>query len=494
MEEKIWEALIKARLIFPKPISGQEAEVNWEGCEYSKCGRTDRGVSAFGQVIGLRVRSNRPMPKKKLSHEQQQLQREKLEEEPMAPREGGIEINTPALRQANRETTGQNPSEIDINDPELEEALNWDPISDELPYAALLNRLLPPDIRILAWCPAPPVDFSARFSCRERQYKYFFTNPCFLPPPEDPSKPNPQHQITNGVREGWLDIAAIKEAASYFVGEHDFRNFCKIDGSKQIENFCRRMFVADIIPVDNTTGALSILNASEFGRGGVEGKAPQVYSFTLHGSAFLWHQVRCMVSVLFLVGQGLEKPTIVRDLLDVSKNPTRPAYEMASDTPLVLWDCIFPSDTRECAESREDAIEWLYIGDEPHNGEKKWGSCGVAEDVWKVWHEAKIDEVLRAELLGIVSKQGKPLSELTTDTWRKRVNSQKVFQGGDKAKLTGTYTPISKKPRMEGAEAINEKYAVRKGYAGAKDMKEKQQAAREARNTAANKMDIDADE
>jgi tRNA pseudouridine38/39 synthase len=39
----------------------------------------------------------------------------------------------------------------------------------------------------------------------------------------------------------------------------------------------------------------------------------------IKGSAFLWHQVRCMVSVLFLIGQGLESPS-------VSKFFTKPLY------------------------------------------------------------------------------------------------------------------------------------------------------------------------
>jgi tRNA U38,U39,U40 pseudouridine synthase TruA len=46
-------------------------------------------------------------------------------------------------------------------------------IEEELDYPKLLNRVLPPDIRVLAWCPTPP-GFSARFDCKERTYKYFF--------------------------------------------------------------------------------------------------------------------------------------------------------------------------------------------------------------------------------------------------------------------------------------------------------------------------------
>jgi len=46
-------------------------------------------------------------------------------------------------------------------------------VEEELDYPKLLNRVLPADIRVLAWCPAPP-DFSARFDCRQRMYKYYF--------------------------------------------------------------------------------------------------------------------------------------------------------------------------------------------------------------------------------------------------------------------------------------------------------------------------------
>ena len=51
-----------------------------------------------------------------------------------------------------------------------------------------------------------------------------------------------------------------------------------------------------------------------------------------------------MVAVLFLVGQGYEDPEIVDKLLDVQNCPAKPVYEMADERPLVLWDCVFPSD------------------------------------------------------------------------------------------------------------------------------------------------------
>ena len=44
----------------------------------------------------------------------------------------------------------------------------------------------------------------------------------------------------------------------------------------------------------------------------------------VRGSAFLWHQVRCMSSVLFMVGLGRESTSIVAELLDLERTPRKP--------------------------------------------------------------------------------------------------------------------------------------------------------------------------
>lgn len=42
---------------------------------------------------------------------------------------------------------------------------------------------------------------------------------------------------------------------------------------------------------------------------------------TIEGQAFLWHQVRALMAILFLVGEGKEQPSIVATLLDVQTHP-----------------------------------------------------------------------------------------------------------------------------------------------------------------------------
>ncbi|KAL8867661.1 MAG: hypothetical protein Q9198_008436, partial [Flavoplaca austrocitrina] len=189
VEEEMWKAFDKAKLIFPTHNPDlKEGEPNWEGCEYSKAGRTDKGVSAFGQVIGIRVRSNRPL-------------------EEQATGEG--------VSNGNGVTEQDNSKRPSDGEPLPPRQVAFDPIKDEIPYPQILNRLLPPEIRVLAWCPSPPPDFSARFSCEERCYKYFFTQPAFTPTVGHESLLSAKGDH-NRQRESWLNIDAMHEAAKKF--------------------------------------------------------------------------------------------------------------------------------------------------------------------------------------------------------------------------------------------------------------------------------------
>jgi tRNA pseudouridine38/39 synthase len=434
VEEELWKALVRTRLIAPPSLKDTSLDtrvtllddfgpgkhtptpVDWDGTEYSKCGRTDCGVSAFGQVIGIRVRSARPL--------------------------NGLTTPQPGVEQD-----------------------NFNPIADELPYLAMLNRVLPPTIRMLAWCPSPPSNFSARYSCKEREYKYFFTIPAYLPIPDDrrfEQNANP-----------WLDVEAMSEAASYLVGTNDFRNMCKIDGSKQLTNFTRRISHASVDKVSELEAPTFLSLRSNGDSDSPRGtqRYPALYAFTVRGSAFLWHQVRCMVGILFLVGQGLEPPDVVKKLLDVANCPSRPLYEMASDKPLVLWDCRFSATHGVVAEGEErvvdrgdgeDELDWLFPGSQQAGSSKvqssQWSRMGVMETLWAEWRQAKIDEALASHLMDIVALQG---SEAKTALVSEK--STKVFVGGDGALYKGDYIPLMKRKRMEVPDVLNARWAERKG-------------------------------
>lgn len=382
-------------------IEGEEETVlGWPGdeiAEYSKCGRTDAGVSAFGQVIGVRVRSSGPLPKGPIDD---------------VAEEGG---------------------EGEKEKPEFDDE------RDELSYLQVLNRLLPKDIRVLAWCPHPPPAFSARFNCQKRHYRYFFTNPAIATSPNS--------------TVGRLDIDKMREAAKLYIGDHDFRNFCKLDASKQITRFDRIIHHADIVELPQSSPQNN----------------PKVYYFELHGSAFLWHQVRHMVAILFLIAQGLEQPGLVTEMLDISKTPQKPMYEMADDRALVLWDCVFP----------DGMLQWLYT-----RGTGQEGRNEILDDVWSIWHKSKIDEILTGGLMKLISTNGNPISDpalqstspalalgefsVTTQAMgvakkKAKNKSQILIEGGHEPLFRGTYIPILERKRMESVEVINARYVEKKG-------------------------------
>ncbi|KAL6855065.1 pseudouridine synthase deg1 [Amphichorda felina] len=430
VEEELFKALTRACLIFPK----DDRVVDFTGLDYSKCGRTDRGVSAFGQVIALRVKSARPVP----GRERKKKKKDKKTE--------GGDGQTGAEQEEGAAAAADPP-----------EPRPFDPIKDELAYCKILNRLLPRDIRILAWCPSPPPNFSARFSCRGREYRYFFTQPAFNPPAGADGQPH----------AGWLDIDAMRDAARRFEGDQDFQNFCKVDPAKNVGTYRRHIMESAIYEADDMASGLPHLAPAAAAVGLPPGQYPKVYYFRVRGTAFLWHQIRHMVSVLFHVGQGLESPDLVDKLLDTETNPRRPTYTMADEVPLVLWDCTFPE------------MEWLHADADIDSG-KASATFGAVDGMWRLWREIKMDEILANGLLRITAGDGgsgtagKPAAEATGAaagrTRKKGEYSTKRFEGGNGPRAIGAYKPVMEMLQMGTPQEQNDKYAQRKGFANHAEM------------------------
>lgn len=205
-----------------------------------------------------------------------------------------------------------------------EHQMTEDGIKNEIRYCESLNRVLPKDIRCVAWKPLYNNEFSARFDCRERTYRYFFPR-------------------SN------LDIEAMRTACQYLVGVHDFRNLCKMDVGNGVVTFERDIRNAAIIPTNQSSSALS--------------SPYDMFYFQLTGKAFLWHQVRCIMAVLLLVGEKNEKPDIVRELLNVKENPRTPQYSLAIDIPLNLFNVEYEEYVSSSVSTKEhvsESHEWLY--------------------------------------------------------------------------------------------------------------------------------------
>lgn len=274
IEQHLFQALKKACLITDRASA-----------KYSRCGRTDVGVSALGQVITLTVRSQleKPLPESSTipatKTRPPKTKKAKSDNDDDANNDSNANVNA---------GVNNNNGNKDGNDKAASDDAN------EIDYPVILNRLLPDDIFVLGWAPAPSSDFQARFNCETRTYRYYFM-----------------------ARE--LDLEAMQKAADLLVGTHDFRHFCKMDVDN-VKNFVRRIEAADIVQCQDAPGV------------------QKMCYFRVRGSAFLWHQIRCLVSVLFLVGQGLEEASVVTSLLDIEQNPRKPVYEIASELPLVLYE------------------------------------------------------------------------------------------------------------------------------------------------------------
>ena len=131
-----------------------------------------------------------------------------------------------------------------------------------------LNAQLPPDVAVLAVDEVAP-DFDARFSARGKLYRYQVWNHFVR---------SPRHRRATWHCRAPLDLHAMREAATVFVGEHDFRAFRAAD--------CER----------RTT--VRLLRQLDVRREGA------VVTFDVEGTAFLKNMVRILVGTLVQVGRG----------------------------------------------------------------------------------------------------------------------------------------------------------------------------------------------
>eukprot|EP00850_Spirogloea_muscicola_P016431 SM000133S26797 [mRNA] locus=s133:85450:89880:+ [translate_table: standard] len=295
VEGELIAALRTTRLVFG----------DWSNVQYSRCGRTDKGVSAMGQVVALYLRSALKIENDSQGNstfevdkdilpegtpytsESEKILRQVEDEDKVAPNtcraqelaaEQGRELDMHDGIQIGVHSKQPDRVQAAIASRAEEAGLAAAACHGEIDYVKVLNAALPQDIRVLGWCPVPRY-FSARFSCLSREYSYFFY----------------------GIS---LDIAAMRTAAAYFVGEHDFRNFCKMD-ALNVHNYRREVLKCEIAP------ALG-------GRTG-DGETG-VWELKVTGTAFLWHQT-------------------VMDLLDLEKYPRKPQYSLAPEQPLMLAAC-----------------------------------------------------------------------------------------------------------------------------------------------------------
>lgn len=333
-------------------------------CNYNRCGRTDKGVSSYGQVVNLIVRSNQ------------------TDED--APQ--NIGLFTPA------NYTGQTTSGPSEN-------------SQELDYVAMLNRVLPEHIKIIAWAPVRE-EFSSRFSCRGRSYSYIFPI-------------------------GDLSIPPMQKALSYLVGEHDFRNLCSFDLKNGVTNHKRTILSAHVEPLKTITETAHEASTDSTNH-------YLFYQMVIVGHAFLYHQIRCIMTVVFLVGTNKESPNVIRDLLDVEKCPGQPNYNRASPLPLCLFDCKY--DTNDLP------VGWMYNQDAMRN---------LRRQLKRLWLQYKTKSVMIERVLLDLSSPADQCDDSEEPKMKKSRLQQETWKdfGLDCDNMSDTkYVSLMRRPRGEPLE------------------------------------------
>ncbi len=147
--------------------------------------------------------------------------------------------------------------------------------------------------------------FSARFDAQWREYHYHV---CLAEVP-----PLFMRDFSWYVH-GQLDIDAMREAAAYLVGEHDFKSFC-MAASAVGKPTCRNVH------------EISLSREMIMGE--------DILTIKVVGNAFLHSMVRTIVGTLVMVGRGQRKPEWVREVLE-ARNRTA-AGENAPAAGLVFW-------------------------------------------------------------------------------------------------------------------------------------------------------------
>ena len=182
-------------------------------------------------------------------------------------------------------------------------------------FAIALNTHLPADIRVLYSEEVSP-DFHARFSAKEKQYRYFVQTG---PHADVFARKYALHAYMP------LDLDLMNEAAALVVGTHDFSAF--MSTGREVET------------------AVRTLSLSRWEKQG------KFLVYTVQGNGFLYNMVRILVGTMVGMGNGrIPKDSMEKALASLSRKDAGPT---APPHGLVLWRVKYPDFDTEEVLSRE---------------------------------------------------------------------------------------------------------------------------------------------
>lgn len=173
-------------------------------------------------------------------------------------------------------------------------------LQDMLQY---MNQYLPEDIAVVE-IDEVSERFHSRLNAKGKRYSYRVWNS---------NIPNVfWRRFTHTVEEN-LDLEEMKVAASYLLGEHDFKSFTSTKKGKK--STVRRIDSIEIV------------------------KDGDMITFTFTGNGFLYHMIRILVGTLLEVGRGVRSAESIPAVLE-SKNREN-AGELVPGKGLVLEDVFY---------------------------------------------------------------------------------------------------------------------------------------------------------
>ena len=160
-------------------------------------------------------------------------------------------------------------------------------------FSFALNQRLPEDIRIQK-SEEVDADFHPRYVKSQKTYEYRILNCRF---------PIPTERFYSHFTYIPLDVDKMKEAASYLIGEHDFKSFCGTGA--QVKTTVRTV---KEIQIEKSGDRITI---------------------RITGEGFLYNMVRIIAGTLMDIGGGLYSPEKMKEILEAKDRkkagPTAPA-------------------------------------------------------------------------------------------------------------------------------------------------------------------------
>lgn len=184
------------------------------------------------------------------------------------------------------------------------QVVHFDTNKDILEYKWIqaINTFLPDDIKVLS-CEYVSSDFHARYSAKQKEYRYYIRYKNF-----DIFMRNYAEYIPN------INLELMKKNIKKFVGVHDFRGFCSAQIIKE-KNTVKEIYSADVLVHDEFLEIIFV------------------------GNGFLKYQIRTMIGTLVDIATGKKDESIIDEIFE-TKNPSK-STRVLSGCGLYLIDVTY---------------------------------------------------------------------------------------------------------------------------------------------------------